>query len=42
MTSARTFDDILVVTPQNVVTDPYRRDQAWRSWESCARQSALD
>ena len=34
MTSARTFDDILVVTPQNVVADPDRRDQAWRSWES--------
>lgn len=34
MTSARTFDDILVVTPQNAVTDPDRREQAWRSWES--------
>ena len=34
MTSARTFDDILVVTPQNAVSDPGRRDQAWRSWES--------
>ncbi len=34
MTAARTFDDILVMTPQNTVGDPGARDQAWRSWES--------
>jgi len=34
VTAARTFDDLLVITPQNTVGDPDARPQAWRSWES--------
>src|SRR5690606_5082120 len=34
MASARTFDDLLVISPQNSARDPHARTQAWRSWES--------